>query len=648
MCGIAGILTRADLDNPEFAKRLDLMTERLGHRGPDDSGTTVFSPAEGWQLYLGHRRLSIIDVSSNGHQPMGDPSSGSWITYNGEIYNHRALRAGLTDADFLSTSDTESLLRAWVERGPDVTDELRGIFAFALYDGRRRQFWLARDRLGVKPLYIARPTPDLLLFASEVRAILASGLVPRRLSRQALTGYLAFGAVQAPHTIVEGIQSLLPGERVCIELTAQKMDWVSQRYWRPPFCDTQAASATRNGAPMAADHREALLERLQPVFDEAVKSRFLADVPIGVFLSGGIDSSAIVASASRQQLQPDTFSISFDEAEFDESEHAIAVARACDVRHTVLTVTSQDMLADLDHALASYDQPSSDGLNTYTISKAARDAGLKAALSGLGGDEAFAGYNNFHKLRAIDRWIRCCGGLCGPRSRALCGKFIGNSGQLWRAVQLVGFSATRLDAYAVLRQFYSQERIGKLLAAGGSPTFGLDESLFAELEYQVRDTDVVNATSLLEMSLYMHNVLLRDTDQMSMARGLEVRVPLLDHLLIAEVARLPGQVKLPVSRTVNKWLLVEMVKELVPPEVVRRRKMGFVFPWARWLRGELRGFVDEHLLDGELVEAAGLRPAEVAKIWQAYLQQQRGVRYADILALLNLVHWCQANGVVAG
>jgi asparagine synthase (glutamine-hydrolysing) len=649
MCGIAGILVRADSTaDGEFTPRVESMADQMAHRGPDDSGTVVAAPAEGWRLYLGHRRLSILDVSRNGHQPMGDPSTGSWITYNGEIYNHRDLRSTLRRDDFQSNSDTESLLHAWVEKGPEVIEELRGIFAFALHDGQRDQLWLVRDRLGVKPLYISMPSPDLMLFASEVRALLASGLVARRLSTEGLSSYLAFGAIQAPYTIVECVQSLLPGERVRVEIARSGLVLHRERYWRPGFLASGSADADQpGGVNPTARNRADLVDALRPAFDEAVSSRFLSDVPIGVFLSGGIDSSAIVASASRQQLQPATFSIAFAEAQFDESAHARAVAQACGSHHTELTVTSQTMLADLDKALGCYDQPSSDGLNTYTISKAAHEAGLKVAISGLGGDEVFAGYSTFRRLPAIEKWVRRCGVRGGVGLRSVGGSLFYRSERLWRALQLLGFSRSRLDIYRVLRQFYSAERIARLLEGDGALAMSLPARLANELSAAAEATDSVNSVSLLELSLYMHNVLLRDTDQMSMAHGLEVRVPLLDHSLVEKLARLPGEVKMPSGSQPSKWLLAEMVNELLPAEVVHRRKMGFVFPWNRWLRGELAEYVEEHLLNHSAVRAAGLAPREVGKLWQTYRRRGTGLRYPEVLALLNLVHWCQANRVSA-
>src|SRR5438105_13765753 len=286
MCGIAGILTnRADIDLPALLVR---MRSALDHRGPDDQGWTEQVLPQGYRLGLAQALLAIIDISQAGHQPMVDPLSDSVINYNGEIYNHQAIRKQLPAAAFHSTSDTETLLKGWVELGEGVLLPLRGMFAFALYDGRRQQFWLVRDRLGIKPLYLSEVEPGTWLFASEVRALLASGLVDRRLNAAALESYLAFGAVPAPWTLIDNVVSLRPAEWWRFDLANGRRGLRPTRlcYWRPPFAPAGAA----------VPRHEEVVERLRPVLTEAVGLRMLADVPVGVFLSGGIDSSAVVAA----------------------------------------------------------------------------------------------------------------------------------------------------------------------------------------------------------------------------------------------------------------------------------------------------------------------------------------------------------------
>ena len=362
MCGIAGILTtRPGLD---LGPPLSAMTAALRHRGPDDEGTAEIALPGGARLGLAHTRLAILDLSAAGHQPMADEATGSWIVYNGEIYNHPDLRRRLPDVAFRSTSDTETILHGWLREGEGFLSSLRGMFAFALYDGRRC-LWLVRDRLGVKPLYVCRAAPDVWLFASAVRALMASGLVERRLCREAVEGYLAFGAVLAPRTILAGVESVLPGEAWCFALDAAPLTPQRRRYWTPPF----AAAGT-------TVRREAAVERLRPVLREAAGLRMLADVPVGVFLSGGIDSSAVVALLAHQGYTPHTFSVVFGESPYDESQYSRLVAKEFGAEHHELYLDPAAILADFDAALSAYDQPSIDGINTYHIARATRRAGV--------------------------------------------------------------------------------------------------------------------------------------------------------------------------------------------------------------------------------------------------------------------------------
>lgn len=649
MCGIAGILARG-WDPQDVESAVNRMTDALSHRGPDDSGVQLLQLPGGLSLGLGHRRLSILDLSQHGHQPMADSAGESWIVYNGEIYNHRELRSGLGEAPFRSTSDTETLLRGWMEKGPEWIHKLRGIFAFALYDGRRGELWLARDPLGVKPLYVANPQPNLWLFASEVRAILASGLVSRTLCPEGLWGYLGFGAVQAPYTMLQGIRSLLPAERWRFRVDGSNGPLApkADRYWAPQF---PPADSGREVGPSLRDPDQGLdggrLEHLREVWEDAVRSQMLSDVPVGVFLSGGIDSSAIVATLARLGYPTRTFSIAFRESAFDESSHARTVARACNTEHAEIVVSPSDVLDRFDSILAAYDQPSIDGVNIHTISKAVRETGIKVAISGLGADEVFGGYATFARFRRLDLWSRWSTEGMRRAVAAAMRPFVADTGRGGKLLELIRDARSRVAAYCVLRRIYPIGLRRQLtgIATGANPA--LEASLADDLACRTADIDAVNAASLLELSLYMHNMLLRDTDQMSMAHALEVRVPLLDPFLVDELARLPGGWKLPRRGQPNKWLLVELAGPLLPREVVERPKMGFVFPWSEWLRGPLRGQVDEVLMESGSVRRAGLAPQTVAALWRRFLEGDRRLRSSDILALVHLVRWASTNGVVA-
>ncbi len=657
MCGIAGIIARGR-DPARLRDATQRMTDALAHRGPDDAGIESLALPGGIQVCLGHRRLSILDLSPNGHQPMGDARSGSWVVFNGEIYNHLELRRELPDT-FRSTSDTETLLRGWVAKGPEWVRSLRGIFAFALLDAQRQELWLVRDHLGVKPLYVSQPEEDLWLFASEVRALLASGMVGKQLCTEGLNSYLAFGAVQAPWTLVAGIRSLMPGERWCFPLRPQPAKLLPRvsRYWSiaehfphqprrwaplaacPPVSPSHGQQAARGTRALTSG---ADWEQLKATWQSAVGSQMLSDVPVGVFLSGGIDSSAIVATLARQGHSPKTFSVVFTEHGFDESQHSERIARQYGTEHHAITVTPDQVLSGLDRTIAAYDQPSIDGINTYVISRAVRQSGIKVAISGLGGDEVFAGYPTFRRLPKLEKWARFLPKRLAALTAAVVSRGL-ESGRGARLGAILRGDASRLNIYRILRQLFAATSRGRLLPDGLSGSPDIAPELIAELSCQAQSVDAVNAVSLLELSLYMQNMLLRDTDQMSMAHGLEARVPLLDHRLVAALAGIPGPLKLSSAAHSNKWLLLELAGVSLPPEVVRRPKMGFVFPWDAWLRRELRGRTENVLMDAASVQRAGMGRDAVAKLWRQYLEKEAGWRSSDVLALVHLVEWVAAN-----
>jgi asparagine synthase (glutamine-hydrolysing) len=565
---------------------------------------------------------------------MHDEASGSSIVYNGEVYNHQLIRRRMRDCTFRSTSDTETLLKSWVRHGEQTLSWLRGMFAFALYDGKRQQLWLVRDRLGIKPLYVCQVKPNTWVFASELRAVLASGLVPRRLDSAAVDCYLAFGAVPAPWTLLEGVQSLMPGETWRFDLKEANGRLVPERtcYWRPRFCSPTAPVPTRDEA----------LERLRPILLEAIALRMLSDVPVGVFLSGGIDSSSIVNALASQGHRLRTFSVVFGERGYDESEHSRLVAQQFQTEHAELFLRPAKVVDEFDQAVGAYDQPSIDGLNTYFISQAARQAGVKVALSGLGGDELFAGYPYFRLSARLERPLpRLLARLVHTMAHHLAPRSV----RTRKLEAVLANGRSRLSSYVVYRQVMGPELRRQLLA---NPADILREPLplevRAELEAAVAPLDAVNAYSLLELSLYMANMLLRDMDQMSMAHALELREPLLDHVLVETVAGLPGRLKLaPGRRSRTKALLVDALPAPLPSRVVRRSKMGFIFPWERWLRAELRPRVAALLGERETVKAAGLAPHAVERLWNDFLASQPGVRYTDILALVHLLHWVRQH-----
>src|SRR5580692_5811575 len=467
MCGIFGIVAR----NAQVpADVLERATASLAHRGPDDSGTVIVrdSAPEPVEIGLGNRRLAILDLSPLGHQPMHDPETGNWIVYNGEIYNFRDVRRELDRAgtEFTSHSDTEVLLKAYARWGETSLTKFRGMFAFALWDARQHRLFVARDPMGIKPLYYVQ-SGAYFLFASEVRTLLGTGLVRRRLDQAGVLNYLAFGSTCDPLTLMEGIHALPAGH----SLTWQSGTIRQSRYW--DLVDDGAASdrSTVGVSADAADYRHAA-PTLQPKLEEAVRLQLVSDVPVGVFLSGGIDSSALVSILSRGGVTASTFSIVFREADFSEAQHSRAIAARFHTDHHEINVSQTDVLAAIPDALRAMDLPTIDGINTYFVSRETRRAGVKVALSGLGGDEVFAGYSTFRSLPRIERfalpWKRVPGAL---RSTLASGfsALAPNNDQNRKLAALARANGRILHPYFLSRMLFMPRQRDLLLCNSGGP-----------------------------------------------------------------------------------------------------------------------------------------------------------------------------------
>src|SRR5262249_35269968 len=379
------------------------MAAAMLHRGPDEEGFLV-NDTRAAGLALGTRRLSIIDLAG-GHQPVWNETKDVAVVFNGELYNYRELRdrLALCGHRFATQSDTEMLVHAWEEWGEDALNELRGMFAFALLDLRERYatapiLFLARDPLGIKPLYYTQ-TPEGFAFASEVRSLLAAGVAPRRLSKDALTSYLLFGSVSEPVTMVEGVFSLPPGHRILLHVPERRRTPRARQWWDP--ANSPAARDTRKPHDLASAAKQ-----LRPLLEDAVQAHLIADVPVGLFLSSGLDSGAIAALAAKAQAGIQSFTLTFPGTTFDEAELAGAIAKRCGTNHTEVPLDAGSVVARLEEAIAALDQPTMDAINIYFVSWAARKVGLKVALSGLGGDELFAGYRTFADTSKISRLIR--------------------------------------------------------------------------------------------------------------------------------------------------------------------------------------------------------------------------------------------------
>ena len=565
MCGIAGIVN-ARLSRDDLEKVLRGFEASLQHRGPDDRG--LFISRED-SAGLVNTRLAILDLSPAGHQPMTSRDGRYTIAFNGEIYNYAALRAGLlvNGYSLRSHSDTEVVLELFQREGPKCLERLEGMFAIAIWDERERSLFLARDPLGIKPLYYHEKGARIL-FASELRTLLQSGLLPRELSGEALTGYLASGSVPEPLTLVQDVRVLPAGHY----LETKDGRSTLTKFWEIQF------------AKGHCDMAEAV-RRTRSALDDSIRRHHVSDVPVGIFLSGGIDSTAVLAlSAQAQERDLRTFSISFDDPKFNEGSVAERTAQHFGARHTDWRLEATTAGQLLEEFLAGSDQPSVDGFNTFCISKLAHDQGLKVVLSGLGGDEVFGGYQSF---RMVPLMVKGCErlSLVEPLRRTA-GRVLQGAAKSPRHRRLGQFLAgdcSAASAYSAVRGIFTNEEIAQLLpqycpSESDVPTRNAQLSPLNSVSPQPTLADTV---SYLELTRYMRNQLLRDSDVMSMAWNLELRVPLVDKALLDAVSTIPAKVRL----APGKQLLLDAVPEI--PEWVRNRpKQGFTFPFETWVTNE--------------------------------------------------------------
>jgi asparagine synthase (glutamine-hydrolysing) len=637
MCGIFGIVAHSGRVPADVLERA---TQSLAHRGPDDSGTVILrDSARGpVEIGLGNRRLAILDLSPLAHQPMHDPDTGNWIIYNGEIYNFRDIRKELEQAgtNFVSHSDTEVLLKAYARWGEQCLPKFRGMFAFAIWDARQHHLFLARDPMGIKPLYYAESGP-YFIFASEVRTILGTGLVPRRLDHAGLLNYLTFGSAQDPLTLIDGIRALPPGHSLIWEDGAIR----HSAYWN--LADN-APEDHREQLPSSTNDRSGAASNLRPMLEEAVRLQLVSDVPVGVFLSGGIDSSALVSILSRGGVTPSTFSLVFREADFSEAEHSRTVARRFHTDHHEITVSQQDVMAAIPDALRAMDLPTMDAINTYFVSREARAAGVKVALSGLGGDEVFAGYSNFRTVPRMERfaqfWKHVPHAARSPLASAFAALAPAND-QNRKLASLARDNGRVLHPYFLSRMLFTPNQRDLLFP---SSDFGAAARAAASQSASLQQTlqfDAVNRVSYLETRCYMLNTLLRDSDFMSMSQGLEVRVPLIDHQLAKAVLALPGAWKL--NGSTPKTLLVEAIGNSLPDEIVHRPKRGFTLPFEQWMRGDLRSEVEpvleKKISQGPLAEL--LDPSQVSRVWHDFLRG--ATSWTRPWSLYVLQRWCELH-----
>ena len=629
MCGIAGILAPGPVEMLQASTWA--MVRAQAHRGPDDEGVeTLEAWGSDYHLTLGCSRLAVIDLSSQGHQPMQNEDGTVWVAFNGEIYNFGELRRPLESKGyrFRSRTDTEVMLRLYEEHGEDSIGMLNGMFAVAIWDQRKGRLLLARDRMGEKPLYYTW-AGQKFLFASEIRALLASGDVARCLDMEAVGGFFTMGSVPSPLTIIQGVRSLEPGCFLSIPLGGMGRRPSPKQYWSLVFEEDPNL-----GGPEAPElFREHLLR--------ATQSRLVSDVPVGVFLSGGLDSSAIVSQV-REKVSGKlrTFSLRFEDPRFDEGPSARLVAERFETDHVEQVVTADDVLAELNPFLASIDQPSIDGVNIYFVSKLARSSGVVVALSGLGGDELLGGYSSFRlvpKLCKLGGFLNHFG--VGRKAASASIGWLSMNGRIEKLQAFLKHRPTSESAFLAVRAQFGDGAIQRLLspeAYQGAKAW--DPSAYLESIVDGYDESLGNRISRLELATYMPNQLLRDSDTMSMAHSLEVRAPFLDNDLVDFLSRVPSNSK---YEGKPKSLLIDAMKDTLPLQIIENPKRGFSFPIDGWLRREWKQFAEETLFaddhtTNELFDRDGLRA-----LWTSFLDDR--VRWSRVWAALILKLWVIRN-----
>jgi asparagine synthase (glutamine-hydrolysing) len=628
MCGINGFVSDKQ-SNAEKQLTVSKMNATLSHRGPDNDGIW-----QGDNVCLGHRRLSIIDLSAASNQPFFSGDQRFVIVYNGELYNYKELKLELQRAAhgsnsapyfFKTQSDTEVVLAAYMRWGNKCLEYFNGMYAFAIYDTVKKKLVVARDRIGVKPLYYYYGEAGLL-FSSEIRPIIHSGVKAFSLNRDAVAEYTMYQTVHAPNTIIKGVKTLMPGHL---------LEYENEKATISCYYDLNKISHLSNDLSYAE-----ICKEVHALLGQSVQRRLVADVPFGAFLSGGIDSSAIVGLMSQLSTEKiQTFNVSFDESEFSESKYARLIAKKFNTHHHEIKLSPEDFLKTLPEALQATDHPGGDGPNTYIVSKATKQSGITMALSGIGGDELFAGYDVFKRMAELQKksWInalplmtrKAAGYAIKKQKRSIAGNKI----QELLTQNKINFQS----AYPLNRSLYTERELSALLK--NPQPFETIKQIVSRVP-QI-ENHLLSAVSIAEISTYLQNTLLRDADQMSMAVALEVREPFLDYKLIEFVLSVEDRHKYPHT---PKKLLTDSLGDLLPPEIVNRPKMGFTLPWQLWLKNELKTFCEKNMT--EFSRRSFCNEKEVQSLWSRFLAGDKMVSWSRIWHLVTLNHWLNENKII--
>ena len=614
MCGICGMLGYSDSFRVD-RELAQSMSDTIAHRGPDDSGT--WSSRSG-NVAFGHRRLSIVDLSSAGHQPMSNEDGTIWITYNGEVYNHAALRSELEQKGhvYRSNTDTETIVHLYEEEGPACVERLHGMFAFAIWDERRQELFLARDRLGIKPLYYATP-PGGFVFGSEIKALLKHPAISPELDTEAFFHYLTFVCTPAPLTMFRGIRKLAPAERMIVSADGS----VRSETWWSPFSSSAAADVA------AMDEGE-MSERLRELLRGSIKKRMMADVPFGVFLSGGVDSSTNVALMNELMDDPvQTFSIGFTEHEqFNELEYAREIAQRYGADHHEVLIDWAEAEEFLPELIHHQDEPIADWVCVplYYVSKLARDNGTIVVQVGEGSDELFHGYDLYRQAARFERAFRrpfqhlprplrmgAANAATSLARRAGRGEYY--------IQDVVEAAKGRLAFWGGAICYRGDLKEGVLAANGDSAalsSYDVVERLWTEAERERPDADFRQKMTYLELKNRLAELLLMRVDKMTMATSVEARVPFLDHELVEFALALPPDVKVRGGK--GKYILKNAVSGLLPDHIVNRPKQGFGAPVGEWFRGELGERIQRQIKESSLAECGLLDYERIDELWAAH------------------------------
>lgn len=617
MCGITGIIKKNSGQNIDLA--IQKMTLALQHRGPDACGFYF-----GKKVALGHRRLSIIDLTTAANQPIKDRTERYILVFNGEIYNYQHIRSQIGSYPFQSNSDTEVVLAAFIKWGEKCVSYFNGMFALAIWDTKNKALFVARDRLGIKPFYYYLDN-TCFVFSSEMRAILASNLIEKRLSKEGMVNYLKFQTVHAPETIIKNVKQLEGGtigwyKNGCFE---------KKRYW----------DIWQYGIEKIEINPLEAKKEVKNKFYESIENRLVSDVPYGAFLSGGIDSSIVVKTMSEiSKNKINTFCIGFHQKKYDESKYANLIAKKYGTRHHQYTLKVSDFLETIPEILNAMDTPSADGPNSYIVSKFAKQHDVKVALSGLGGDELFAGYSVFKKFEQLiskrtfwDLPFNFRKAIAFPLQ-----KLAFNNKQL-KVVELLQQAKFSLaTTYPTFRQLFTVQEIASILIEAPINSNLPHQFLLGKENFE----NLISNISIAEILTYTQNVLLRDTDQMSMASGLEVRVPFFDHNLIEYVLSLPTDIKRP---SFPKSFLVESLAPELPKEITHRPKMGFTFPWDQWMRNQLAGVCKENI--EWLAALSFFNTKNLLNFYYQFMAGDNRISWSRIWALTVLGYWMRNNEI---